>query len=121
MREILFKAISQNFGWTKGYYVVQDTGITDFIIPVGDCDKRLIIIIPETLCQYTGFTDKNGKMIFESDIVVAYNEDGTKIKWVVSFQFGSWIIETEKVWDFLATNARSIEVIGNIHDEEERA
>lgn len=119
MREILFKAISKTFGWTEGYYVVQDNGIRDFMVPVGDNEKQFTIINSETLCQYTGFTDKNGKMIFESDIVVAYNKDGTKSKWVVSFQSGCWIVETEKSWDFLATNARDIEVIGNIHDEED--
>lgn len=65
MRKILFKAISKTFGWTEGYYVVQDNGVRDFMVPVGDNEKRFTIINPETLCQYTGFTDKNGKMIFD--------------------------------------------------------
>ena len=71
MREILFKAKRLDNGeWVEGYYFQRPndpTGEKHYIVTV--CKCQWYEIDPNTLCQFTGLTDKDGNKIWENDIV----------------------------------------------------
>lgn len=74
-REILFKAKRKDNGeWVEGQYVYITNPLTEDGKPIKHliCNGTNIfndLIDPDTLCQYTGLTDKDGKKIWENDII----------------------------------------------------
>lgn len=85
-------------------------------------DQYQYEVIPETIGQYTGLKDKNGKMIFEGDIVeyTYIGEDGEKNDYkvkngVMNFKNNGWHINS-KWLDGFTMNMFQFKVIGNIYE-----
>lgn len=142
MREILFRGKRLDNGeWAEGYYVKTVDYRTDSAVhliielpsafyPRGEI-AREYEINSSTIGQYTGLTDKNGKKIFEGDIIhLEYSQ--------VFFggeYFGEYTAEVSYKGDCFITDGINngdeietplsgfdndeVEIIGNIHDNPE--
>ncbi len=121
MREILFRGKRIDTGkWVEGCLLVHSE-----YCAIKPKTSLLCGVIPSTVGQFTGLTDKNGKRIFEGDILQFENDDGEFS--LYSCEWGKeicgWIIrflEYDALCDaFDARFCMDTQVIGNIHDNPE--
>ena len=127
MREILFKAKRKDGGkWIEGYYQKRYDllGKEEHLIFHADSYKmwEYAEIAPETLCQFTGLCDKNGKKIWENDILMAhldesYPEDATyeTVEWGVAGFVTREANSTDRQY-LNEFDTKHFEVVGNIFD-----
>lgn len=116
MREILFRGKRTTAeGFVYGYYAVFD-GRNHSI----SNDDGNYWVAPETVGQFTGLTDKNGKMIFEGDIIT-YNGDAMEVKWDTpgALFYFKGIRTNNWIFDFCNLQRSAVEVIGNVYDNPE--
>lgn len=119
MREILFRAKGYD-GWKEGDLIHEPFGI--YIQSVKGRRRIKTKVDPETIYQYTGLTDKNGRKIFEGDILLYIDRecpDGTMYEQVIwnGFSWGTKMGKRETVitkWE-----CENMEVAGNIFDNPE--
>ncbi|EAC7667821.1 hypothetical protein GU68_05175 [Listeria monocytogenes] len=130
MRTIEFKAQNVNGAWVCGNLSILKKKI-------GNVDAGSYIsnsagapfaykVRPETVSQFTGLTDENGKKIFEGDIVEIIeidafgNLDWNRLKGKVMFSEGAWLVTDSGSFAIpLWSEINEIKVIGNIHENPE--
>ena len=129
MRENLFRGKRVDGEWEYGYYVrFGATGSRRaYLLPHYASALYVVDVIPETVGQYTGLTDKNGKKIFEGDLV---STDIARPYNIVEFRDGCFMFNCndggDDYYDIMLPITKEThtvyeygEVIGNIHDNPE--
>ncbi len=123
MREIKFRGKRIDNGkWIYGSLIIEEDPIADtfkyFIKPFNFLTGK--IVVPETVGLYTGSKDKDGKEIYEKDIVrysdeytavVVWKDTGFELEFIEE-------IESPRTWYYLP-NSNTLEVLGNIHENPE--
>ena len=119
MREVLFRAKRIDDGeWIEGFlfstnehtYIAYPNQFDDdlFLSP-----KEIFIEVdPETICQYTGLTDKNGRKIFERDILKIPERKNQTLH----IEYGQFCDALKPLIAYIRPDC---EVIGNIFDNPE--
>ena len=125
MREILFRGKRiDNSEWVEGNLAAYDLICPDYpedtYNATGDYYGQtpyvgFVEVIPETVGQYTGLTDKNGKRIFEGDICKDSLGNCFVVEWEKESRFLGFTIESERRIVYINREPR-VEIIGNIHD-----
>lgn len=88
-------------------------------------DIYAIEVDESTICQCTGLKDKNGKLIWENDIVRDKKGNCYKAFWQNNYYQFSWICVKSEIfligakWDLWSIKSYEIEVIGNRFDNPE--
>ena len=119
IREVIFRGKrADNEEWIEGSLLQVDwcdkpsTGAIAPNTPV----STFYSVIPETVGQYTGVTDKNGVKIFEGDIVDYISSDV-----IGNPKTGTIIVEDMTDYDTMIylNHSDELQIIGNIHDNPE--
>lgn len=138
MREIKFKAVKQeNGGWVYGllfntnkdhHSTPRTSIITENYDPYGYGSNEFVEVNPDTVCQFIGFTDRNGKEIFEGDIIqYDYFGDEGELKYsnmqifwngkAASFCYDdSYKSDKSSYQELNEDFCKDIIVVGNVHE-----
>ena len=120
----LFKAKIGNGYWTIGFLRCKDN---KWYISNNAGSPFAYEVRPDTICQCTGLKDKNGKLIWENDVVAYWDTYSTENGYAEADCIGRVVWDAETI-SFQVTNRLSAEsyevldecsVIGNIFDNPE--
>ena len=131
MREILFRGKRIDNGeWVEGGILQEKEYVAITVFSDYHGWHEFVEVIPETIGQYTGLTDKNGKKIFEGDICKVCRSPDICVGQVEYYErIASFIVKVSKTdmlvfLDYMSARQKVgdrvwIEVVGNICDNPE--
>ncbi len=136
MREILFKGKDWIGDWHIGsivHKVCENNTVTNYYANSGMCNHIIEVgdyyiidengegfwVLPATIGQFIGLTDKNGVKIFEGDVVNYNNGLVSEIFKVVYNEKYARFTFTRPNTVFAVFNTEKCEVVGNVHDNPE--
>ena len=132
IREVIFRGKRADSGeWVEGDLLQTryHSGHIEYQIMPQTPVSSAVPVLPETVGQYTGLTDRNGKRIFEGDICKFKRFNDVHIGKVVfnvtTASFIMWYQPIVGAYGEKATQKMllsvcdNIEVVGNIHDNPE--
>ncbi len=142
MREILFRGKRLDNGeWVSAHSLLMNIVNNDVLYHIGaanvarvwtddhgniSCadgsgDYLFYAVEPETVGQFTGLTDKNGKKIFEGDILTIQNDTPFEMTGQIIFEDGCFQLRDPAcdMYECLWYKAEEMEVVGTIHDNPE--
>lgn len=130
MREILFRGKRIDAReWVEGFYLTSpEFDNNGLAVITTDNPRQAHYVHKETVGQFTGLTDKNGKKIFEGDIILFEDESPTNYEYhdctemrcgEIKFDDGQFYLTSRvavEMGDLIYDGELDGEVIGNIHD-----
>lgn len=128
----LFKAKRIDNGeWVTGSLITCEDGTCKIATSCleGKADEPILVcaydVDRDTICQCTGLKDKNGKLIWENDIIKDEQGNLYKAFWRDKYYQFSWVCVNSDIfrigakWDLYARRSFEIAVIGNTFDNPE--
>lgn len=97
---------------------------------INHTDLGIYEVIPETVGQFTGLTDKNGVKVFEGDKVLVHGKPYETVEpivvtwgkksygWSLKYNCGKHYEKNPLIKYYSLPSSKNIEVIGNIHNKE---
>lgn len=129
-RKILFKAKRLDNGeWVEGYFYAECGNA--YIIEDRQSESMLnrneaVLVDPSTVCQFTGLKDREGKEVWEGDILSNVTNDSPD--GIVVFKYGAFCLLAKNGRDFCVAltyllsekdSLNRFKVIGNKFDRKE--